>query len=397
MAIADRNKLYEAQDEKEKAAKKQQLADMKALDDKAWQDQKAVMDMKANYMAEGRAKELELSRIQNQQQYVDLQASLDSGLITREEYNSLVNEATTRFREDQAEINKKYDKQEEDAEKEKLTKRIAVYTNLKNIITGLRTEENSWLNGLITTGISAISAFTEIANTKFDKLKDKVNAYAQAIGGVLQGIVGAIADANKDKLEENIKNIEENTNKEKDLLESQYKNGTILKEEYDARLAKLDKQAKEKELAEKKKAFESEKKTKIASATIAGIQGAISAFTGAMSLGPIAGPIVGGVLAAAVAAMTAINISKIKSTKFDGGGDAGGGGMRGAIGGGTTEAASPTPPSLSLFGTAGSSTGQGQQDQGLRQQTMVKAVVVESDITNTQNRLATYQQRSEIG
>jgi hypothetical protein len=42
------------------------------------------------------------------------------------------------------------------------------------------------------------------------------------------------------------------------------------------------------------------------------------------------------------------------------------------------------------------STGGRTQAEGERQQT-VKAIVVESDITNTQNRLSTYQTRSEIG
>jgi hypothetical protein len=79
------------------------------------------------------------------------------------------------------------------------------------------------------------------------------------------------------------------------------------------------------ELAIKKKQFESNKKMQIANAIISGIQGALTAFTGAMQLGPIAGPIVGGVLAGVVGVTTALNVKKIKSTKFDGGGGSGGG------------------------------------------------------------------------
>ena len=44
----------------------------------------------------------------------------------------------------------------------------------------------------------------------------------------------------------------------------------------------------------------------------------------------------------------------------------------------------------------GGSEGGGLQLYGSRQ-TPVKSYVVESDITNTQNRLNTYQQRAEIG
>lgn len=58
---------------------------------------------------------------------------------------------------------------------------------------------------------------------------------------------------------------------------------------------------------------------RIATATIDMLMGAVTAFTSAMQLGPIAGPIVGGINSAAVLTMGAINISKIKSTNVDGG------------------------------------------------------------------------------
>lgn len=61
--------------------------------------------------------------------------------------------------------------------------------------------------------------------------------------------------------------------------------------------------------AEEIKAF------RITSAVIDTIQGAVSAFAGAMQLGPIAGPIVGALNAAAVTAMGIANINKIKNTK----------------------------------------------------------------------------------
>ena len=67
------------------------------------------------------------------------------------------------------------------------------------------------------------------------------------------------------------------------------------------------------------------KALRIASATIDMIQGAVTAFAGAMQLGPIAGPIVGGINAAAVTAMGLMNIAKIKNTNFETGGDSGGG------------------------------------------------------------------------
>lgn len=56
------------------------------------------------------------------------------------------------------------------------------------------------------------------------------------------------------------------------------------------------------------------KNLRIASATIDMISGAVTAFSTAQSLGPIAGPIVGAINAAAVVAAGLANIAKIKST-----------------------------------------------------------------------------------
>lgn len=60
------------------------------------------------------------------------------------------------------------------------------------------------------------------------------------------------------------------------------------------------------------------KNLRIASATIDMLNGAVTAFASAMSLGVPLGPIVGAANAAAVLTMGGINIAKIKSTKVDG-------------------------------------------------------------------------------
>jgi hypothetical protein len=145
-----------------------------------------------------------------------------------------------------------------------------------------------------------------------------------------------------------------------------------------------------------RKAFETTKKLNIAMATIDMIKGAVSAFTGMVS--QIPGPVgiaLGAVAAAGVVASGIANIKKISDTKFEGGGtptpDAPSGNLPSSVD------AAPTPPGLTLFGQAlPGSEGSGQQNEGSRQMT-VKAVVVESDITNTQNTLSSYQQRSEVG
>ena len=72
--------------------------------------------------------------------------------------------------------------------------------------------------------------------------------------------------------------------------------------------------------SDEKNAKKNAKKVKalrIVSATIDMLNGAVTAFTSAQQLGPIAGPIVGGINASAVLAMGAMNISKIKNTNLD--------------------------------------------------------------------------------
>jgi len=98
-------------------------------------------------------------------------------------------------------------------------------------------------------------------------------------------------------------------------------------------------------------AFEIQKKINIVMATIDMIKGAVSAFSNAQTLGPIAGPIVGSLIAASVVASGIANIKKISATKFEGGGTTS---PTAPSTTGSGEAASatagPAQPSFSLFG-----------------------------------------------
>ena len=268
----------------------------------------------------------------------------------------------------------------------------ATLSYYSDIIKSIKGVGNSLIADLTTTILDGISTFADLSTQKFDKLEQKINAYAQAIGGVIQGIVSAVADANKAKLDETLTSIEETNNAEKNALTKRYNSGLLSKADYDKQISDLDKAAKIKEQDAKKKAFEQDKKTKIASATIAGITGAVAAFTGAMTLGPIAGPIVGGLLAGAVGVMTGLNISKISKTKFDSGPDTptgppsiGGGGV------GEGGAATPTFQPTQFFGL-----GQTAQTFGGAGGGMTKVYVTETDISSTQNKVRVVEDRATI-
>jgi len=88
-------------------------------------------------------------------------------------------------------------------------------------------------------------------------------------------------------------------------------------------LAKIDAMEKKK-TAIRRKAFEEDKKIKIAQAMIAGITGAVMAYA-SLAWIPFVGPALGAAVAAAIMGLTAKSISMIQSSQFDGGGATGGG------------------------------------------------------------------------
>jgi hypothetical protein len=225
-----------------------------------------------------------------------------------------------------------------------------------------------------------------------------VSAVVGAAGAVAQDIVSAIAESNAAKAEERLAGVEERTTKETEMIDSQLSQGLISQEDADKKKKALDFKAAKEKYNIQKAAFEQDKKAKIASAVISGITGAVSAFAGAMQLGPIAGPIVGGLLAAFVGTMTGINVAKIKKTKF------GGAAPKPATGGGAPSATPSAINPTSLLPTGSSDNneagvnqgGQQNNENGGNSQITVKAIVVETDITDTQNQVSAIESRSEF-
>lgn len=152
-----------------------------------------------------------------------------------------------------------------------------------------------------------------------------------------------------------------------------------------------------------KAAFNLNKGIQIAQATVDTYKSAVTAYASQLIPGDPTSPIRGGFAAAAAVTTGLLNIAKIASAKFDegGGGSVPSGGAASVNippAPAQTPPPAPTPPDLQLTNQeqAGSEGGE-EQAAGVRQVTEVRAIVVESDITSTQNRLSTYQERSEIG
>lgn len=124
-----------------------------------------------------------------------------------------------------------------------------------------------------------------------------------------------------------------------------------------------------------KEGFESSKKFQIAGATMSMFAGIASAWASSMQLGPIIGPILGASLSAMMLGLGIAQIAKIKKTQFGGGGNASG------------SSASPNAGAVNsvIAPVQYTQDVQGASIEGAIKDTRV--YVVESDISNTQNKV----------
>ena len=195
----------------------------------------------------------------------------------------------------------------------------------------------------------------------------------------------------RDKLTENAKNQAE---REKALQEQKFNKIKDITMTTLSGIANVTALFGDKNKKAAKAAFNIQKGMQIANATIDTFKAANSAYSSLAPI-PIVGPALGAVAAAGAVASGIMNVKKIMATKFD---EGGGGSAPGASA--APEApnlSAPIPPSLfgpEQVGAEGGNTEQMGERQG---GTVIKAYVVESEMTSTQNRISNLQQRSEIG
>lgn len=268
-------------------------------------------------------------------------------------------------------------------------------------------EAASNIGGQIT---ATIATFTDKNATATDKLIAGFQA-ASAVIGEIGNILSAEADRRIEEInlvkDTELEASENSKNKQIADLETQLEEGTITKEQFDKRKIKIEQElatsqfeinekAREAEYNAKKKVFQQEKKIRIAQAISAGAQAAIAAFASGASV-PIVGPITTGpAFAAIAAAFTTAQVALISAQKFE-------------------SFQAGTPPTFSTPSTGGGGGGEGGGNQntfsppqffGLGQgifesqaagsQTQ-QVIVLESDITNVQNRVRVIEDRATIG
>lgn len=136
---------------------------------------------------------------------------------------------------------------------------------------------------------------------------------------------------------------------------------------------------------EAKKEFEKTKKVEIAMATISMMQGIAEAIANAMQMGPILGPIIGAINAAAVSAAGIMQISNIKKTTIEGGGNENAGADIPTINTVTDYGASVNPLLDENYDLA--ILNQTTTTQGDSTTTEQRVYILESDIQDSNNRV----------
>lgn len=222
-----------------------------------------------------------------------------------------------------------------------------------------------------------------------------INSLASSISTVLT----AVSDFNAAKAEADIKRNEDSLNTQlsaldvardqelaKEGLTSDQK--IAIENKYKMQKYALDLAEYNNNTAIKKKAFEQDKKMKIAQAVIATITGAISAVTGMISSipGPV-GIILGAIAGAAVTVAGVLQVAKIRNTQFDAGAPPTAPTLSvpatpnaGAV------SSSAAAPDFSIFDKNKSTGNGGANNQNKQTSVTVKAVVVAQEITNVQTQ-----------
>lgn len=345
---------------------------------------------------------LQISELSFEQQQKALQKERESVVKEYEDLGLATTEINAYFDELEKEQLRAHLDEMERIRKEDVERQLKNILERNKLISDSISHSFSFINSQLsadlanvgTTLIDGLSYITEVMNDEGAKIEEKALAIASVTAESIQSVVQALSNANKEMLDEYLSNLEATYNEEQNLLNQKVENGLMTQEEADK--ANYDLQVKKYNAEEKakKKAFEQDKKYQIAQATIGMIQGMVSAFSGAMSLGPIAGPIMGAILSASVGTMGAINIAKIKATKYNAG----------------------TPPSMS-----GGSISTPDIDDKLQNQTVdlyenqkggsedksnepqqsggnndINVTVSVSEITDTQKRVAKYDELNTI-
>ena len=378
--LAEDIKLYDATDyEKDlasltKAEEKAVQIVQSAADKKVVTEKKAENDIKAireyyRKLRENAAKEEAQRKREETIESIDTTYQLEQAKLQKQYDEGLISEQT--FIDEKKKLLEGYVKNYVntiqlmlDTEKGLTKEQILDLTNKLNDARALlKPEETKSEAESLAKGISeAINASALALNDFSDN---------PAWGNILKNI--ATLSANWDTLSENMKKINSDIPGEAQKAFSAY--AQIAATGLSA-VAQLMNGLAAEQKTDTKEGFEQQKKFQVAGATMSMLSGIASAWASSMEFGPIAGPILGSILSAFMLATGIMQINKIKATPFNGGGSASG------------SSASPNTNAVNsvIAPVQYTSDVQGANIEGAIKDSRV--YVVESDISNTQNKVS---------
>lgn len=327
-------------------------------------------------------KEYESIKEEYERQGLDTLELTDFYLDKRNELTRFQNQELEKIRQEDIEESKEQEREKWNSFNEIISN---AFNLNKDLLSNLFAETSTNL-------LNTVGNISSLLDDESLSIADKTVGIISNVTGMISSILDNAQRLNKELLQEQINDLENANNIETQLLNEKLNAGLISQEEADARKFELDMEKYRAEEKIKKEAFEQDKKMQIAQASIAMLQGIVSAFSGAMQLGPIAGPIMGGILAGAVGVLGGINIAKIKSTKYKSGTPPSGGGVK------IPSANIPIENNnVSLTDNNSGISNRMNQDKEVQQVTeKVVAEVSISEINNVNKRVGEFDKSSEL-
>ena len=373
-----------------------------------------IEDSKLKALADGQEKELELIRVQYERKKLDLEKQVKEGSVKKKQADELIAQDVIQQGIDEQKIRDKYTQDRIKKEDEDWLKQQAIDLS-----------KQDYEKLVLMQKFDAES----LATTDIEKLTIEHQEALKAIDAKYLAEAEAIKEAQRQKEIEAIKNYNLIVSSEEELarqaidekaiadlakLTSDFDLKLLTEEQYNlarekltektnTEIAKLDEDAKKKKQellnsqldavkggltsianiaelfagkskASQKRAFNIQKATNIASATIDTFVSAQSAYKSVIGV-PVVGPVLAPLASAGAIAMGLMNIKKIKESQFEGGAEpsAGGGG-----GGGGNVGGAPQAPQFNVVGN------NGMNQLAQLQQKPVQAFVVSSEMTSAQ-------------
>jgi len=345
----------------------QEEAIKKTYKDKEVEAEKAFIQSMQEVINSGEKSEFEKIEENRTKRLEALKKGLTDEQLQRQEYLNAVAEIERQAQAQKIEAEKAFIQLMQDVmnsgEKTDLEKieesRVKRLEALKKGLTDEQLQRQEYLNAVAEIERQAEAERQRLIDESTEQEKAKRKSVAEASIGAISNMLSAISALQEAKMESDLANAEGNEAKQREI---------------------------------RRKAFEDNKKMQIAQASIQMITGAVSAFAGAMQLGPIAGPIIGAILAAAVVATGVANIAKIKATKFE----SGGGASASATAGASATAVKDTAPQINMFGSAGNYNEGSEPKPTEQKEIKVVAEVSEYEISQSQKTVNKQQERASL-